>query len=120
MSATTPCVLAVIGEASQFAALQAELAELGVRTSHAQTPQDTDLKENRPAEVIVCDADTTDWYQALVLFHERQPGSRVIFLTRLADEQLWIQMLDAGAYDIPRETLPRAGPALGGNQRSEG
>lgn len=100
MSATTPCVLAVVREVSQFAVLESELAKLGVRTCHARTPQDAVPKEHFPANVIVCDVDTIDWGEALALFRERQPGSPVVFLTRLADEQLWIQMLDAGVYDL--------------------
>ena len=33
------------------------------------------------------------------------PSARVILLSRLADERLWIEALEAGAYDLLRQPL---------------
>jgi two-component system C4-dicarboxylate transport response regulator DctD len=96
----TPYVVAVVRESSDFALLSAELAELGVGTRHAKTPSEASMPQEAPASVILCDVDGVDWVEALRLFRQNQPAAPVVFLTRLADEQLWIQMLDAGAYDL--------------------
>jgi len=100
MSAT-PNVLAVVPEPSEFALIAAGLATSGVRTCHAADLLEAILHQyGCPADVILCDADRIDWGQAIELFRQFRHPSRVIFLTRLADERLWLEMLDAGADDL--------------------
>lgn len=50
--------------------------------------------------VIVYDADTSDWRDALEKLLRIGPACRVVFLSRLAGSRLWLDMLDAGAYDL--------------------
>lgn len=50
------------------------------------------------AAAVVCDADHVNWREALVrLSHLNVP---VIFVSSQADERLWVQMLEAGAFDL--------------------
>ncbi len=50
------------------------------------------------AAAVVCDADHVDWREALArLAHTNVP---VVFLTSQADERLWVEMLEAGAFDL--------------------
>ncbi len=71
------------------------------------------------ASVILYDADASDpWHEALKQLLRRQPEARVIFLSRLADEHMWIQMLNCGGFDLlvkpfrPMEILSVVGSAL--------
>jgi len=98
---TTPCVLAVVPEASDFAFLAAELQSAGIAVSRAVNLLDAVLRQaDSPSSAIVCDADCLDWSEVLDVFHRLKAPSAVIFLTRLADEHLWLKMLGAGAFDL--------------------
>lgn len=98
---TTPCVLTVVPEASDFAFLSAELQTARIAVSRAANLLDAVLRQaHAPASVIVCDADSLDWSEVLDVFHRLKAPSAVIFLTRLADEHLWLKMLGAGAFDL--------------------
>ncbi len=61
------------------------------------------------APVVLCDADPRrDWKKSLRQFRQRWPSSRVVFLSRLSDERMWIDMLEAGAYDLLLKPFRRA------------
>jgi DNA-binding NarL/FixJ family response regulator len=49
--------------------------------------------------VILCDADASGcWRDALAKL--RKPGRRIILLSRLADNRMWIDALNHGAFDL--------------------
>ena len=50
------------------------------------------------AAAVICDADQVDWREALAVL--RPHCAHVIFLTRNADERLWLDILQAGAFDL--------------------
>lgn len=54
-----------------------------------------------PASVILYDTDAPEsWQEALEHFLYLRPTSRVVLLSRLADEEMWMQVLDCGGYDL--------------------
>lgn len=100
---TAPCVLAVVRESAEFEALSAGLA--GIEVCHASDVLDATLQHLYfPAAVIICDADYVDWRTALALFNRWRDKPEVIFLSRCADESLWMDMLRAGARDLLAKT----------------
>jgi FixJ family two-component response regulator len=54
--------------------------------------------------VILYDTDASpllpDWRVALQQFLRVHPGSRVVFLSRVADEEMWIEVLKTGGHDL--------------------
>ena len=99
--ASTPCILAVVSEASDFAALSAHLQPTGLTLHRADGLLDAALRQaDSPASVILCDADGLDWKEAVNLFRRMKTPGAVVLLTRLADERLWVETLDAGAFDL--------------------
>ncbi|MCX6617339.1 MAG: hypothetical protein NTZ98_14730 [Acidobacteria bacterium] len=96
-----PSVLAITSLESEFARLAADLAGVGIGACYAGSLQDAVERKNEyPITVVVCDADTVDWEEALAVFQQQEEPSAIVFLTRLADERLWLRMLDAGAFDL--------------------
>jgi len=96
-----PSVLAITSLESEFARLAADLAGVGIGACYAGSLQDAVERKNEyPITVVVCDADTVDWEEALAVFQRQEEPSAIVFLTRLADERLWLRMLDAGAFDL--------------------
>ena len=64
-----------------------------------------------PALVIVYDADSHHrWPHMLRRILDVRPAARVVLLSRRADSNMWVEALDAGAYDL----LPKssAGPEI--------
>lgn len=98
---SAPHVLAILSKPSDFVALSADLAPLGLAVSHAESLLDATLRQvASPAQLIVCDAEAVDWLQALWVFQRLNTPPAVVFLTRRADEELWLEMLQAGAFDL--------------------
>ena len=96
-----PCVLAVVDEPSDFASLSAHLEPLGIAVYRADGLLDAILRHaDAQASVILCDADSLDWKEAVNLFQRLKTPGAVVLLTRLADERLWVETLDAGAFDL--------------------
>ena len=53
------------------------------------------------APVILYDTETKEpWREALAQFLGLGQGVRVVFVSRLADEHMWIEVLEAGGYDL--------------------
>lgn len=95
-----PYVLAVIPEPALFASVAADLAEIGIRTLRICDPKDPRVSEQRFApNVVLCDADETDWREVLHSFGQN-PERPIVFLARQADEHMWIEVLDAGGFDL--------------------
>ncbi len=78
-----------------------DLAALNVRTVHVPTLSESRLCEsNSDPAVILCDADSINWRRALQFVAAHTRSWPVVFLTRLADDSLWIEMLQSGAFDL--------------------
>ena len=98
---SAPCLLAVLSEPSDFASISAELSDLDVRTCYAKDLSDLLPEDERtPPSVVLCDADRLNWSETLRSFQQKMPETAVVFLTRTADERLWLRMLEAGAFDL--------------------
>lgn len=53
------------------------------------------------APVVLCSTDgRPGWRKSLTQLLSHWPGARVIFISRLCDERMWVDMLEAGAYDL--------------------
>lgn len=50
--------------------------------------------------VLSCDADTLDWKETVRRLRRSDCPKPLVFLTRLPDERLWVEMLDAGVFDL--------------------
>jgi DNA-binding response OmpR family regulator len=95
-----PCVLAIVGEPAEFARLAAELSAAGFQVNRAQNLLDALLHHLAfSARLVICDTDCVDWKAALFVFRS-VPTAAIVFLARLADEPLWLEMLNAGAFDL--------------------
>jgi DNA-binding NarL/FixJ family response regulator len=54
-----------------------------------------------PAPVVLYDTEGDEpWSEALIHLVQRWPNTRFVLVSRLADEQMWIDALEAGAYDL--------------------
>ena len=96
-----PDVLVVASESSDFVAVYAHLQPVGITVRRADDLLDAILHQAAsPASVILCDADCLDWKEAVNLFQRLKTPGAVVLLTRLADERLWVETLDAGAFDL--------------------
>jgi DNA-binding response OmpR family regulator len=95
-----PCVLAIVREPAEFARLAAELSAAGIQVNRAQNLLDALLHQVAfSARLVICDTDCVDWKAALTVFR-CLPAAAIVFLARLADEPLWLEMLNAGAFDL--------------------
>ena len=96
-----PDVLVVVSESPDFVAVYAHLQPAGVTVCRADGLLDAILRQaHSPASVILCDADCVDWKEAVNLFQRLKTLGAVVLLTRLADDRLWLEALDAGAFDL--------------------
>jgi len=51
--------------------------------------------------VVVYDTDSPEeWRQALRRFLSVRPQTRVVLVSRLADDQMWMDVLDGGGFDL--------------------
>lgn len=88
-------------------ALQAEVHELVFRDSLA--PLDECLLEGGPFDVIIIDLHhpVEACFGLLATIKRMCPRTEVIFLSRWADEDLWIESIQRGAYDFVPKPLDR-------------
>jgi DNA-binding NtrC family response regulator len=81
------------------------LADEGIKVVHAAGPKEA---AQTSASVILCDADSRGgWTGMIPEILGRQPKARVILLSRLADEQMWVEALNAGAHDLLPKPCPK-------------
>ncbi len=96
-----PPIVAVIGFApDDFLFLDAVLESADVRACDVPLVPGSEDEESLSASLVICDADRLDWATALRRLHTQLPQCPVVFLTRLADERIWLDMLESGAYDL--------------------
>lgn len=82
------------------AALPAEWRILAVRGYREGTAA---LRSNSVAVVVAeCDLDQRSWLDVLaeIRASTRWPAPRLVVASRLADERLWAEVLNRGAYDL--------------------
>lgn len=97
----TTIVLALIPEASEFAALGASLRDTGVELNREDDVSGAVSRHSdSPAHLVICDADDVPWEEALEAFRHSENMPPVVFLTRAVDRRMWLDMLQAGAYDV--------------------
>jgi DNA-binding response OmpR family regulator len=82
---------------------------LGAVLEYAYERQ-TKRRPQADAPIILCDADSVDdWRAAVEACRRLNSASRVIVVSRKADEQMWIQVLEIGGYDLlPKPIAPHA------------
>jgi len=101
---TTTRVAALVPE-EQVTAIRDALADEGVKVVHASDPKDV---AQTSATVILCDADAGGgWPELMSRILGRLPKARVILLSRLADERMWVSALNAGAHDLLPKPCPQ-------------
>ncbi len=95
-------IVAAIGFApDDFLSLGAVLESADVRACDLPLVPCSEEEESlSAASLVICDADRLDWATALRRLHTQLPQCPVVFLTRLADERIWLDMLESGAYDL--------------------
>jgi DNA-binding NtrC family response regulator len=99
--------VAAVMQEEQLNKVRGALERLGV-TVVAATETDEAIRSS--ANVVVCDADYGEgWRRNTQLILGYMPKARVILLSRLADERLWVEALAAGAFDVlPEPCEPEA------------
>jgi DNA-binding response OmpR family regulator len=82
----------------QLPPIRDALAVDGVNVVYAAHPKEA---AGTSASVILCDADSSGGWPGMI--HEilgLLPKARIILLSRLADERMWVEALGAGAQDL--------------------
>ncbi|MBI3693700.1 MAG: hypothetical protein HY238_02510 [Acidobacteria bacterium] len=109
MSSTDATALLCCGSVDEYPDLCSVLEEIGVRVLAA--PNSADAVEWARLESIVLIVITLDndsqWRTTIQTLQERAPDAPVIAYSRLPDERLWIDALEAGAYDFLSSPLYR-------------
>ena len=109
MSATDAIALLCCGSFDEYPDLCGVLEEMGVRVLAA--PNSADAVEWARLESVVLIVLTLDndsqWRTTIQTLQQRAPDAPVIAYSRLPDERLWIDALEAGAYDFLSSPLYR-------------
>ena len=96
-----PSVLAICSEFSDFSSIAANLAGNGIRAGHARDIDEAVASRKLISyDAILCETDRLSWRAALDSLIEAAPAAAVILMARHADEHLWVDMLQAGAFDV--------------------
>src|SRR5438552_1039016 len=93
----TTAVAALVGR-EELNLIRDSLAADGVEVIHAACAEEA---ASAPVLVIVYDADASkSWLDVLQLIRTFRPAAKVIVLSRLADNHMWVDALSNGAYDL--------------------
>jgi DNA-binding NtrC family response regulator len=100
--ASGKCVIVVGSSPADLRLIGDSLAPGAVQVLAASSvPEALRQQMATEAAVIVYDMDAPEpWRVALEQFQRRRPGSPVVFLSRVADNELWMDLLQTGAYDL--------------------
>jgi|SRR5215469_6425135 len=102
-------LLFITTDPQNYAGLSSILGGSGVRTESPWEPQSCGsvrsalrLMRKQQFPIILCEHSSGDdsWKDLLERSGEQPNGPCVIVTSRLADEQLWSQALNLGAYDV--------------------
>ncbi len=90
----------------EIAGIREPLAAQGVQVLHANSLMDA-LAASAP--VFILDADGPyPWLALLQQVLRLRPAARVIMMSRRADDEMWIEMLSNGGYDLlPKPCHPK-------------
>ncbi len=101
------CVIVVEPAEADFRLIQDCLSHDGIEVQPASSLLEAILYEvAAPVPVILYDMDAPEhWREALEQFLRLRPKSRVVFLSRLADTPMWLEVLDTGGYDLVMKPL---------------
>jgi len=80
-------------------------AQMAALEQAAGVTADVRAKILEQGPVVLYDADSSpqgseDWRGALEQLLSLHPGARVVFVSRLADEDMWIEILETGGHDL--------------------
>jgi DNA-binding NtrC family response regulator len=107
-------VLMISAVDSGFACLQRVLEPYGSRVRRCATgTQALELLQRRATGVVICNTESRegDWKELPDLLARLAPPPLLIVASRLADEMLWVNVINHGGYDLlsvpfePQETL---------------
>jgi len=71
--------------------------------TEVQTCQEAiDLSSSQPVRVVLCEPQMPDgtWDTLLEKMHEAVVPPALVVVSRLADERLWVEVLNLGGYDV--------------------
>ncbi len=78
-----------------------DLEAMGIEVRQADAlPAAVRSLSEAPADVVLCVTDGLDWRAALDAVRRVRGAIPVVFLTRGANATQWLEMLDAGAFDL--------------------
>lgn len=81
--------------------IQPFLSSVGIELRTACSIDEVLRQPLQSAPVVFYDTDLpVPWRVALKQLLLRWPACRVVFVSRLADNSMWVDMLDAGAFDL--------------------
>ena len=106
----TPVVSAlVVGTADpDQAKLEAIFRGCGCKLRYARTRQEArEILESNPVGVVVAESDVEEggWREMLDDLQQRPDPPLLVVTARLADESLWAEALNMGAYDVLAKPL---------------
>ena len=99
---TYPNVLLLTSDAGEAAELQRLLSRYVVLTCAGTLGELLELLENGRYDALFCawSFDLGTWKEALQEVQKRYPGIPVIVLSPCGAEHEWLEVLDAGAFDL--------------------
>lgn len=99
---SVPKVLLLVCDASQKAILQQTLAHHAELAWACNLQEMTQQLEQARYDALFCSSTlcTGSWEEALKQVRQFYPDVPVIILSRTADEKEWMEVLDAGAFDL--------------------
>ncbi len=109
MSTTDAIALLCCGSVDQCPDLCSVLEEMGVRVfAAADSAGVVERAQLGPVALIVVTLDNdSQWRTTIQTLRQCAPNAAVIAYSRLPDEHLWIDALEAGAYDFLSSPLNR-------------
>ena len=101
------CVILVEPFPAERELIESVLAAEGIEVLPATSLLEGILQQAvTQGRVVLYDADAPEhWRTALEQFLRLQPVTHVIVLSRLADDHMWIEVLDTGGYDLLMKPL---------------
>ena len=95
-------ILLVSGEAAHTELLRESLARHVELVSVGTLPEMLGMLEAQCFDVVVCDKSFRGgtWADALEAVRRLHPEVPTVIVSRLGDEQEWIEVLEAGAFDL--------------------
>lgn len=98
---STGRVLVLVREAAEFASIASVLSPQGVQPVACEDLLEAVLQQcDSPARLTICDADEYDWRQVLSVLTAVMPARNIVFISRAANDRLWMEMMGEGVSDL--------------------